>query len=257
MIRGIGDPLIATYTRCYLCRVGATVSLNSDYIKETLNDFLFIYHTVRMSFSITSMQHHWQVFTHFSDTIGWHTHWTSIQKNRRIWLFIIFQSCTRLDHVFSRSESNWLRIRWSSRQMLWKKEQVISTLTVIAFFNFIKKKFFSFSGLLFQSILTSFRSTYIASRALKFVQILSMSSEEDSSRAQLFRLFGQSLCKCQPPDDQLMPVLSGSLKIINSLTKPSEFIQCIEPWTEYASIHFNVIEFHFSFRLNDQRASLN
>lgn len=58
MIRGIGDPLIATYARCYLCRVGATVSLNSDYIKETLNDFLFIYHTVRMSFSITSMQHH-------------------------------------------------------------------------------------------------------------------------------------------------------------------------------------------------------
>lgn len=76
---------------------------------------------------------------------------------------------------------------------------------------------------------------------MKFVHILSTSSEEDVTRAQLFRLFGQSLCKCQPSDDQLMPVLCGSLKVINSLTKPSEFVHCIEPWTEYTSIHFNVI----------------
>lgn len=46
MIRGIGDPLVATYARCYLCRVGLTVSTSIEYIKENLNDFLFVYHTV-------------------------------------------------------------------------------------------------------------------------------------------------------------------------------------------------------------------
>lgn len=46
MIRGIGDPLIAAYARCYLCRVGPTVTKNTKYLEENLDDFLFVYHTV-------------------------------------------------------------------------------------------------------------------------------------------------------------------------------------------------------------------
>lgn len=51
IIRGIGDPLVAAYARCYLCRVGLTVTADKDYIKNNLNDFLFVYHTVRVCFS--------------------------------------------------------------------------------------------------------------------------------------------------------------------------------------------------------------
>lgn len=47
IIRGIGDPLVAAYARCYLCRVGVTVTSDKEYIKNNLNDFLFVYHTVR------------------------------------------------------------------------------------------------------------------------------------------------------------------------------------------------------------------
>lgn len=46
MIRGIGDPLIAAYARCYLIRIGSTVSNSRDYMKESFVDFLSIYHTV-------------------------------------------------------------------------------------------------------------------------------------------------------------------------------------------------------------------
>lgn len=46
IIRGIGDPLVAAYARCYLCRVGLTVTSNNDFIVENLKDFLFVYHTV-------------------------------------------------------------------------------------------------------------------------------------------------------------------------------------------------------------------
>lgn len=46
IIRGIGDPLVAAYARCYLCRVGMTVTSDRSYIKGNLNDFLFVYHTV-------------------------------------------------------------------------------------------------------------------------------------------------------------------------------------------------------------------
>ncbi|XP_055549188.1 VPS35 endosomal protein sorting factor-like [Wyeomyia smithii] len=46
MIRGVGDPLVAIYARCYLCRVGMAVTTDREYIKENLNDILLIYHTI-------------------------------------------------------------------------------------------------------------------------------------------------------------------------------------------------------------------
>lgn len=49
MIRGIGDPLVAAYARCYLVRVGITVCNDKQYMKDSFMDFLGIYHTVSIS----------------------------------------------------------------------------------------------------------------------------------------------------------------------------------------------------------------
>uniref|UniRef100_A0A0C9RKT3 CP062_0 protein n=1 Tax=Fopius arisanus TaxID=64838 RepID=A0A0C9RKT3_9HYME len=44
MIRGIGNPLIAIYARCYLCRVGVALKKDLDFVKENFYDFLLTYH---------------------------------------------------------------------------------------------------------------------------------------------------------------------------------------------------------------------
>ncbi|CAG9805529.1 unnamed protein product [Chironomus riparius] len=46
MIRGIGDPLVGAYARCYLVRIGVTTSKSHEYLKECFADFLSVYHTI-------------------------------------------------------------------------------------------------------------------------------------------------------------------------------------------------------------------
>lgn len=77
-------------------------------------------------------------------------------------------------------------------------------------------------------------------RANKFVHILSNSNHDGVTRGQLFRLLGLSLCKQSPPEDQHLSVLNGAWKAITTLTQACEFIQCIEPWAEFASTNFGV-----------------
>lgn len=50
MIRGIGDPLVATYARCYLIRIGFATCENQEYMKECFRDFFNVYHTVVFKF---------------------------------------------------------------------------------------------------------------------------------------------------------------------------------------------------------------
>lgn len=63
MIRGIGDPLVATYARCYLVRVGLTVSAEKNYIKENFNDFLSVYHAVRHTYHLNIVDTSYYSFT--------------------------------------------------------------------------------------------------------------------------------------------------------------------------------------------------
>ena len=47
MTRGIGDPLVALYSRCYLCRVGIEVAPTvKDHLMPCFDDFLFSYKQV-------------------------------------------------------------------------------------------------------------------------------------------------------------------------------------------------------------------
>ncbi|KAG8173555.1 hypothetical protein JTE90_003498, partial [Oedothorax gibbosus] len=50
MIRGIGDPLVAAYARCYLCRVGMSVAPEAhEHLRDNFWDFLTMYNQETLS----------------------------------------------------------------------------------------------------------------------------------------------------------------------------------------------------------------
>lgn len=50
MVRGIGDPLIAVFTRCYLVRIATSVeNVDKQLLKENFSDFLKSYGQVRLN----------------------------------------------------------------------------------------------------------------------------------------------------------------------------------------------------------------
>lgn len=101
---------------------------------------------------------------------------------------------------------------------------------------------FPHSGLLLNSILTTFRPALIAARALPFVNIIANSTTEGIGRAALFRALGACLNQCAPPADQVTPVLHGTWKMLGTLTAHGEYMQCVDPWSQYVSQHFGQTE---------------
>lgn len=86
----------------------------------------------------------------------------------------------------------------------------------------------------------SFRPSFIASRAMQFVQIIANCTTEGVTKSQLFRSLGISLNLCPPPSDQRVAVLNGAWKTIGTLTHTGEYISCVEPWAQYTSAYFGV-----------------
>uniref|UniRef100_A0AAG5D065 Esophageal cancer associated protein n=1 Tax=Anopheles atroparvus TaxID=41427 RepID=A0AAG5D065_ANOAO len=199
MIRGIGDPLVAIYARCYLCRVGMGLTLDRTYIRENLDDVLTVYHTI-FNGGIRS-----EIARHRITLSGY----ISLYLPALDWILqgvAIMTTDVQLDAILQRCAE--------------KKNP----------------------ALLLQSIMQSFRSDFIASRASQLVQILSSISVEGLSRGQLFRLLGSIISHTPPPVDQRASVLASAWATISAMGNVEEYIQCAEMWAQYTSQHFALKE---------------
>ncbi|XP_052903515.1 VPS35 endosomal protein sorting factor-like isoform X2 [Anopheles moucheti] len=199
MIRGIGDPLVAVYARCYLCRVGMGLTLDRTYIGENLDDILTVYHTIYNGGIRSEIARHRITLTGY----------IALYLPALDWILqgvAILTTDNQLDDILQRCKD--------------KKNP----------------------ALLLQSMMQSFRSDFIASRATHFVQILSTISVEGLSRGQLFRLLGSILSHTPPPTEQRVAVLTNAMKTISSMGNVEEFMQCAEMWAQYTSQHFGLKE---------------
>ncbi|XP_076160323.1 VPS35 endosomal protein-sorting factor-like isoform X2 [Ptiloglossa arizonensis] len=206
MIRGIGNPLIAIYARCYLCRVGLALNKTSDFefVRENFYDFLFTYQ---------------QLFGHFVKE-------ELIKQNMSLHSYLSLYS-PALDWILQ------ILVATTSENQL---EDVLSQC-----------KTQTNSSLLLNSVLTAFKPSYIASRALEFVNLIIAIEDDGYPQYLLYRSLGECLVQEPPPKEDCQSILNITWKYITDLTSPSKFMHCVEIWIQFTAIHFSVNELNAFF----------
>ncbi|XP_026666628.1 UPF0505 protein C16orf62 homolog isoform X2 [Ceratina calcarata] len=195
MIRGIGNPLIAVYARCYLCRVGLALNKTSDFqfVRENFYDFLFIYNEERTQCLLN----------------------TNLYSPALDWILQVL-------------------VATSSESFL---DQIL-----------VRCKHIPTNSILLNSILTAFKPSYIAVRAMEFVNLISSIEEgEDSPAHLLYRSLGERLMQESPPKEDCPPILNMVWKYITHVKDPNKFIHCAEVWVQFTALHFSVNELNTFF----------
>ncbi|XP_076300980.1 VPS35 endosomal protein-sorting factor-like isoform X2 [Lasioglossum baleicum] len=206
MIRGIGNPLIAVYARCYLCRVGLALNKTSDFefIRNNFYDFLSTYQ---------------QLFSPFvKDELR--------KQNMTIHSYLNLYS-PALDWILQ------ILVATTPENQL---EAVLSQC---------KKQ--TNSSLLLNSVLTAFKPSYIAVRAIDFLNMIIAIQDDGYPQYLLYRSFGECLIQESPPKEDCQTILNIIWKYITDLTNPNKFMQCVEIWIQFTAIHFSVNELNLFF----------
>ncbi|XP_051172865.1 VPS35 endosomal protein-sorting factor-like [Leptopilina boulardi] len=201
MIRGIGNPLIGIYARCYLCRVGLALNKNMDFefAKENFYDFLCTFQ---------------QLFTPSM----------KIELNKQN---ISFHSYLSL----------------YTPALEWILEIVAATASDNLLTEIISRcKLMPKSGLLINTALTSFKSSYIAARSMEFVNLVTTCEDDGFPQYLLYRNLGECFVKEPPAKDDCQLVLNDVWKYLASLKDSTKFMYCTEIWIQFTVIHFSVTE---------------
>uniref|UniRef100_A0A1B0GED4 VPS35 endosomal protein sorting factor-like n=1 Tax=Glossina morsitans morsitans TaxID=37546 RepID=A0A1B0GED4_GLOMM len=198
MIRGIGDPLIAVYVRCYLVRIGATVTSTKEYMYNNFKDFLTVYHMI------------------FAGSIRSELNRQRVDMTKYLSLYgpavnFILQAVAYKNNLYT--------------------EEILKQVKTI-----------KNNGPILMAILQAFMSEFIAARALEIVQLLSQSHTEGISKSQLFRALGLSMAVCAPLCEERSGFLKEAFLTINTFTDPSEYITCVETWSQFIANNFPINE---------------
>jgi hypothetical protein len=95
------------------------------------------------------------------------------------------------------------------------------------------------NSLILMTVLHSFRPEFLAVRSLDLVSILADANNEGITRGVLFRQLGNILSLFPPPIDQRLMVLNEAWKTINTITNVSDYVSCVELWSQYVASHFD------------------
>ncbi|XP_017037516.1 VPS35 endosomal protein sorting factor-like isoform X3 [Drosophila kikkawai] len=197
-LRGIADPLVSSYARCYLVRMGVTLTPSKTYIRENFKDLFIIYPQI------------------FRFVARFNLHPEIVTASSYLQLY-----APAFDYMFLCLVH---RCELHTQDMLAECKQLKN------------------NGAILMSILSSFKSEFIATNALEFIELINASETPGISKSQLLRSLGSCVSSCAPLQEQRMTFLKTAFETINKLTDPNEYINCVETWAVFVSQYFTVHE---------------
>ncbi|KAH8351149.1 hypothetical protein KR084_008086, partial [Drosophila pseudotakahashii] len=197
-LRGIADPLVSSYARCYLVRMGVTLTPSKTYIRENFSDLFVIYP---------------QIFR-FVARFNLHPEIVTASSYLQLYAPAFDYMLLCLVH----------KCELHTQDMLNECKQLKN------------------NGAILMSILCSFKSEFIATNALEFIELINASETPGISKSQLLRSLGSCVSSCAPLQEQRVSFLKAAFETINKLTDPNEYINCVETWAVFVSQYFTVHE---------------
>ncbi|RWS26992.1 UPF0505 protein C16orf62-like protein [Leptotrombidium deliense] len=222
MARGIGDPLVAMYAKAYLCRVTVKiVPAEKSLFKQVLSDFFLTvkqFDTTLVRNILSSQKVDYSTYlTLYSPTLDW-----------------ILQCI-----VYKASDSLLCEILtdFDTKTMSGDDSGVYA--------------------LLLNSIITSFRPSFITKRAKKFVEMVKLVSSNDQMeltfpKHQLLKNLGTCFVSDEngwiDVDEQHKLILLNEVWKMIARLKPSEYIICADVWMDFVVTHFGIREINTLLR---------
>ncbi|KAH8243880.1 hypothetical protein KR032_011089, partial [Drosophila birchii] len=197
-LRGIADPLVSSYARCYLVRMSVTLTSSKTYIRENFKDLFIIYPQI------------------FRFVARFNLHPEIVTASSYLQLY-----APAFDYMFLCLVH---RCELHTQDMLSECKQLKN------------------NGAILMSILSSFKSEFIATNALEFIELINASETPGISKSQLLRSLGSCVSSCAPLQEQRMTFLKAAFETINKLTDPNEYINCVETWVVFVSQYFTIHE---------------
>ncbi|XP_074593816.1 VPS35 endosomal protein-sorting factor-like [Brevipalpus obovatus] len=224
MVRGIGDPLVATYARAYICRVAITITpQDKSFFHQNFSDFLLTHKQLESAFVCLSVS---------SQKVSFATYLT---------LYI--------------PALNWIL------QCLTTKASESALMDILEEYKTFAKErgHVSVNALVLNSILITFDGSFIVERSSEFVDLVTsmISKGEERNNSPgigqdgfpshlLLRNLGNAfvsspeLWKGVEKKDKLL-LMNNVWKKISKL-KSSEHLSCASVWTDFAVKHLDMKE---------------
>ncbi|KAF7273553.1 hypothetical protein GWI33_013750 [Rhynchophorus ferrugineus] len=202
MIHGIGNPLVAVYARCYLCRAGmnvATKCIDTNYLRRNFECFLESYQHI------------------FSQGVKDQLH----QQKMTVPMYVTLYT-PALDYIMEVIT-------------LYSLDTALTDLLS-------KCKKYSNSSLILNTIMSGFKPAYISERCLQFLSMIGQCTDDGISLASLLRTLGLCVTVCPPPREQRPQVLNSVILNMSLLTEPADYASCFEVWIQFVAKYFSAKE---------------
>ncbi|GAB5364098.1 hypothetical protein AAMO2058_000939900 [Amorphochlora amoebiformis] len=206
-LRGIGDPLCATYAKAYLATklvdvepylLAAPGQQLTDPTADTLNDFMFCFKYYKER--------------EFKDITAVSTGSISIED----YIDILAPALEWIIQIVGREGSEG------------------------TFFTLLQQyKDFCDSSVVLVHILSSFKSSLVSKHAAMLTSLIKQSKDNLVPRPKLYRALGVSLCKTPPPKEVRLSILNEIWKTATKIQDISLYLEVSEVFVEYIAKNFS------------------